>query len=97
MAVITSLTPNSFNGAFETIVSEYSIAGQFNTNGDKVLMNIGGAVRLESALIVSFNAYRNGESFRYNFTDISDLSALATVAPMIASVVASVIEELSED
>ena len=92
--VIKSLNATNYNGQYEYKGSSYNVAGGLTTDGSKFLNNINGSVKAGDALKANFNAWRNGETFRYNFNDVVDVTELATIAAEVAEAVAAVNAEL---
>ena len=94
-SVIKSLTANSYSGEYETVVNGYATEGSFNTTGDKELNNIRGSVSSNGVFVASFNAYKNGDSFRYSFSDVSDITVLMAVATAASTAIAQIQAELT--
>lgn len=92
--VIKSLTAGNYNGTYEYNGATYKVAGSFNTDGNKVMNNISGSVKAGDAIKANFNAWRNGESYRYSFNDIVEVSELAAIAAEVEAAVAAVNAEL---
>lgn len=93
--VIKTLTANAYNGTFEATVNAFKVEGNFNTDGAKVIRNINGTVKQSNNPVLSFSAYKNGDTYRYNFSDIADLSVLVNAASAIGTAITAVEEELS--
>ena len=92
--VIKSLTAGNYNGTYEYNGATYKVGGSFNTDGNKVMNNISGSIKAGDAIKANFNAWRNGESFRYSFNDIIDVSELSAIAAEVEAAVAAVNAEL---
>ena len=94
-SVIKSLSANSYTGTYEAVSNGLSVSGNFNTNGEKVINNIRGRVLNGDAIVLSFDAFKNGANYRYNFSDVADISQLPAAAAAIAAVIALVEAELA--
>jgi hypothetical protein len=95
-SIIKTLAANSFSGTFEAPVDSLTVEGNLNTNAQKVLSSVNGRVKNASGLqLLAFNAFKNGESFRYSFSDISDLSVLPSASAAIASALSALQAELT--
>lgn len=94
-SIIKTLNANSYNGSYETTVDGYFISGNFNTDGNKIISNVSGTVKSDGVVVASFNAYKNGDNFRYNFSDISDITLLSSIASAVETVMETLVAELA--
>ena len=92
--VIKSLTAGNYNGTYEYNGATYKVGGSFNTDGNKVMNNISGSVKAGDAIKANFNAWKNGESFRYSFNDIQSIEELSAIASEVEAAVQAVVAEL---
>lgn len=93
--VIKSLTAGNYNGTYEYNGATYKVAGSFNTDGNKVMNNISGSVKAGEANAANFNAWRNGEGYRYSFNDVQNIEELASIASDVEAAVQAVVAELT--
>ena len=94
--VIKSLVAGNYNGTYEATEGSYKVAGNFNTDGQKKMNNISGSVKAGEIQKATFNAWKNGETFRYSFNDIQDISELSAIATSVEAAVSAVEAELVE-
>ena len=92
--VIKSLVAGNYNGTYEYNGATYKVGGSFNTDGNKVMNNISGSVKAGDAIKASFNAWKNGEQYRYSFNDILDVAELPEISAEVGEAVAAVNAEL---
>lgn len=94
-SIIKSLITNSYNGSYEATVDGYVVVGNFNADGNKILSNVTGTVKVGDVIVATFNAYKNGDNFRYNFSDITDITLLSEIATAVETVIDTLITELA--
>ena len=92
--VIKTLVAGNYNGTYEYPGTNYKVAGSFNTDGNKVMNNISGSVKAGEVQKANFNAWKNGDQYRYSFNDIVEVSELAAIAAEVEAAVAAVNAEL---
>ena len=93
--VIKSLVAGNYNGTYEATEGGYKVAGSFNTDGQKNMNNISGSVKAGEVQKATFNAWKNGDSYRYSFNDVSVISELSAIATAVEAAVAAVVSELA--
>ena len=93
--IIKTLNAQSYTGNYEASIGGNVVSGTLNTDGKKELNNIYGSVNEGDKLLANFNAYRNGEEFSYNFSEIHDIEALPAIVAAIKETVAAIQEELN--
>lgn len=89
---IKSLTAENYRGQFESEIGQLKIEGSFSANNEKKINNLSGAVTQGKNRVAGFNAYRQGDKFSYNFSEVNDLDSLA----QMSAAVKEAIEELPE-
>lgn len=92
--IIKKLNAQSYSGDYETTVDGKVISGTLNANGKKELSSIYGLVKEGDNQLANFNAYRNGEEFSYNFSEIHDIEVIPSIVVAIKETVAAIQEEL---
>lgn len=92
---IKSLVAEGYKGQYESIVGELKIEGSFSTDGEKKLNNVSGMVMKDTERQAGFNAYRQGEDFRYNFSEIKDLDDMAAISEAVKEAVADISARLA--
>ena len=93
--VIKTLVAGNYTGTYEAAQAPYTISGTVNTDGQKNLQAINGQVKQGQAPKASFTAYKSGEKFIYNFSDIQELSEMSAITEAVESAVAQVVAELT--
>ena len=93
--VIKSLNAQNYTGSYEVSGEVYKISGSLNADGQKKLNNISGSVKKGDAMVLTFNAWKNGENFRYNFNDVQDMEELSEATNAIKAAVEAVEAELA--